>query len=85
MAHFNPRPSKIIAQFKFNSHSQQPGEPIADYVSELQKLSELCDFGQSLDDMLCDPLVCGLAEQRVQQQRLLTEGDMTFDRAMKIA
>ena len=83
-AHFNPRPSKIVARFKFNSHSQELGETIADYVSELRKLSEFCEFGQSLDDMLCDRPVCGLAEQRVQQ-RLLAERDLTFDRAMKIA
>ena len=69
--------------FKFNSRSQQPGESIAAYVSELRKLSEFCEYGESLDDMLCDHLMCGLAEQWVQQC-LLAEGDLTFDRAMKI-
>ena len=72
-AHFTPRRSKIVSRFKFNSRSQQPGESIAAYVSELRKLSEFCEYGESLDDMLCDRLVCGLAERRVQQ-RLLAEG-----------
>ena len=70
--------------FKFNSRSQQPGESIATYVSELRKLSEYCEYGETLEDMLCDRLVCGLAERRVQQ-RLLAEGDLTFDKALKIA
>ena len=74
MAHFNFWPSKIVARFQFNSHSQQLGESIANFVSELRKLSELYEFGQSLDDMLCDHLVCGLAEQRVQQWTLHLTG-----------
>ena len=53
-------------------------------MSELRKLSEFCKYGESLDDTLCDRLVCGLAERRVQQ-RFLAEGDLTFDKAMKIA
>ena len=84
MAHFNPRPSKIVSRFKFNSRSQQPGEPIAAYASELWKLSKFCGFGESLDNMLCDWLVSGLAEQRVQQH-LLAGGDVTFNRTRKIA
>ena len=56
----------------------------ATYVSELRKLSEYCEYGETLEDMLCDRLVCGLAERRVQQ-RLLAEGDLTFDKALKIA
>ena len=53
-------------------------------MSELRKLSEYCEYGEILEDMLCDRLVCGLAERRVQQ-RLLAEGDLTFDKALKIA
>ena len=83
-AYFTPRRSSIVSRFKFNSRSQQPGESIATYVSELRKLSEYCEYGETLEDMLCDRLVCGLAERRVQQ-RLLAEGDLTFDKALKIA
>ena len=83
-AYYAPRRSKIVSRFKFNSRSQQPGESIATYVSELRKLSEFCEYGATLDDMLCDRLVCGLAERWVQQ-RLLAEGDLTFDKALKIA
>ena len=69
MAHFN----KIVSRFKFNSRSQQPGKPIAAYASELWKLSKFCEFGESLDNVLCDWLVSGLAEQRVQQNLLQEE------------
>ena len=83
-AHYNPRPSQIVQRFKFKSRTQQAGESIASYVAELRRLSEHCGFGQSLDDMLRDRLVCGLAQARIQQ-RLLAEVDLTLDKAMKIA
>ena len=82
--HYNPRPSLIVQRFKFNSRTQQPGESVASYVAELRKLSEHCGYGQSLDEMLRDRLVCGMAEVRTQQ-RLLAEVDLTFEKAMKIA
>ena len=59
--HLNPRPSLIVQRLKFNSCTQQPGESIASYVAELRRLSEHCGYGQSLDEMLRDRLVCGLA------------------------
>ena len=77
-AHYNPRPSQIVQRFKFNSRTQQAGESIASYDAELRRLSEHCGFGQSLDDMLRDRLVCGLAQARIQQ-RLLAEVDLTLD------
>ena len=60
-SHYNPRPSQIVQRFKFNSRTQQPGESIASYIAELLRLSEHCGYGQALDKMLRDCLVCGLA------------------------
>ena len=83
-AHYNPRPSAIVQRFKFNSRSQQPGESLATYVAELRKLSEFCEYGDQLDQMLRDRLVCGIADTRCQQ-RLLAEVELTFDKAFKLA
>ena len=82
--HLNPRPSLIVQRFKFNSRTQQPGESIASYVAELRRLSEHCGYGQSLDEMLRDHLVCSMAQVRTQQH-LLAKVDLTFEKAMKIA
>ena len=82
--HLNATPSLIVQRFKFNSRTQQPGESIASYVAEIRRLSEHCGYGQSLDEMLRDCLVCGMGQVRTQQ-RLLAEVDLTFEKAMKIA
>lgn len=50
--HYNPKPSQIVQRYKFNSRLQKPGESIACYVVELRRLSEHCDYGERLDEML---------------------------------
>ena len=81
--HYNPKPSQIVERYKFNSRSQKPGESIACYVAELRRLSEHCGYGDHLEEMLRDRLVCGIANGRCQQ-RLLAEADLTFDKAFKM-
>ena len=54
------------------------------FVSSLRELSEYCDFGESLDHMLRDRLVCGIADERIQR-RLLAERELSFAKAWDIA
>ena len=57
-AHFSPTPSPIVCKFKFHSRCRQPGEPIAVFISQFRSLSGNCGFGDTLEDMLRDRLVC---------------------------
>ena len=57
---------------------------MAQFVTELKRLSEYCSFGETLDDMLRDRLVCGVRDSRLQR-RLLTEKDLTFAKAFELA
>ena len=56
--HYNPKPSVIVQRHKFNCRFRKERESVAQYLSELCTMSEFCEFGQSLDDMLRDRLVC---------------------------
>ena len=58
--HRNPKPSVIVQRFNFNTRMKQPGETIAAYTAELRKIAEHCSFGDSLDDILRDRIVCGI-------------------------
>ena len=57
---------------------------MAAYVAELWHLSEHCEFGTTLNQMLHDRLVCGVEESKIQR-RLLVEPDLTFDKAFELA
>ena len=53
---------------------QKPNETISDFVAQLRKLSEYCEFGDTLEDMRRDRLVCGCKDQRLQC-KLLAKAD----------
>ena len=74
----------ILQRFKFGSRRQKPGEPIANFVSDLRRLSEHCDFGETLDDMLRDRIVCGIADGRLQRH-LLVEPDLSLKKDLELA
>ena len=82
--HFKPKPSVIVERFKFNTRGQQQGETISVFLAELRRLSENCEFGATLDEMLRDRLVCGASNNKIQR-RLLAEPNLTLKRAMDLA
>ena len=78
--HYNPKPSVIMQRYKFNARNQKSNESISTYVAELRKLTEFCDFGETIGDMLRDKFVWGLHNARIQH-RLLAEKALTFSKA----
>ena len=82
--HFNPKKSAAVRRYKFNTRVRQPGETVATYVAELKKLAERCGFtGEELSNMLCDRLICGISDLRMQR-RLLAEPDVNYEKAFAI-
>ena len=58
--HFVPKPSVIVQRYKFHIRVRQTGESISTFVAELRALSEHYEFGNTLEEMLRDRLVCGV-------------------------
>ncbi|XP_028660385.2 uncharacterized protein K02A2.6-like [Erpetoichthys calabaricus] len=83
-SHFSPKPLLIAERFRFHKRNQEEGESVAQYVAVLKKLTEYCEFGANLDDALRDRLVCGLRSEGLQK-RLLTEANLTLQKAIEIA
>ena len=66
--HFSPKPSEIVERYKFHSRNRKEDEGVAAYVAELRKLTEHCNFGESLPEMLRDRLVCGINNKKIQRR-----------------
>ncbi|EEC14627.1 transposon, putative, partial [Ixodes scapularis] len=83
--HLAPRPSVIGERAKYYRRSQTDTESIPDFVAELRRLSQLCDFEGVLNEGLRDRFVCGV--QRVDTQKVLFAEDkkLTFGKAVKRA
>ncbi|XP_048255362.1 uncharacterized protein K02A2.6-like [Haliotis rufescens] len=82
--HYNPQPSKIVHLYHFNTRVRKPNETISEFVAVLRKLTEFCDYGAFLNDMLRDRFVCGINKQKMLS-RLLSEENLTFTKAVAIA
>ena len=82
--HLDPTPSAIVERFKFNSRFRKSGESMATFAAELRKMSQHCNFGDTLEDMLRDRSVVGIKDDAVQR-RLLAEPNLTLQRAQEIA
>ncbi|MGH0173820.1 UNVERIFIED_CONTAM: hypothetical protein FKN15_066553 [Acipenser sinensis] len=82
--HLSPKPLVIAERFRFHKRNQQTNETISQYIAELRRLAEHCQFGEGLGDALRDRLVCGIHNESTQK-RLLTERDLTLNRATEIA
>ncbi|KAH7985906.1 hypothetical protein HPB49_026224 [Dermacentor silvarum] len=78
--HFSPRPSAVVATFKFDSRIRHSGETAGDFFASLNKLADDCAFGTFRDRMLRDRIVPGINDQETQR-RLLESPDVTLDTA----
>lgn len=66
--HREPKPSVIVERFKFNSRAQSHGETVSNYLSELRRLADNCEYGEFLSEMLRDRMVCGVRNERIQRR-----------------
>ena len=82
--HLQPSPSEIMERFHFHSRVRKDNESVAVFLAELRRLSEHCNFGDTLDKMLRDRLVCGINNQKYQRQ-MLAETDLTLKKATDLA
>ena len=79
-AHLKPKPLIIAERFRFHQRNQGENESISQYMAELRRLADRCEFGAYLQEALRDRLVCGLRSE-VIQRRLLTEEKLTLEKA----
>ena len=56
--HCNPKPLPIVQRFKFYHCVDTPGQSIASFASNLREISETCQFGPVLEEMLRDFETC---------------------------
>ena len=76
--------SIVIERFSFNQQKERDEGFAMVYFAELQTLSINCAFGDTLNDILRDRLVCGLSSPKIQKV-LLGLQELTFVQACDIA
>ena len=67
--HCNPAPSVKVERSNFYMYRQEPNQSISDFIARLKKLSQYCEFGDTIEDMLRDLTVVGVADDRIRRRR----------------
>ena len=62
---------------------RQTGDNVAAYLAELKRLSKHCKFGDTLNDMLRDRIVCSIEDQ-LTQRKLLAKPELTLKKAFEV-
>lgn len=83
--HLSPKPSVISERAKFHRRAQLENESISEYVAQLRKLAQTCEFESALDQSLRDRFVCGLCREDIQRVLFTEDNKLTFQKAVERA
>ena len=72
-----------MERHKFNTRTQQRGESIQTYISDLKNKASTCEFGDLKDEMIKDRLVCGIENDKLRRS-LLREDKLTLQKAIEL-
>ncbi|XP_037508363.2 uncharacterized protein LOC119384143 [Rhipicephalus sanguineus] len=76
--HYDPKRHEITESYKFFSRCQAEGEPINEFLVDIRRIADNCNFGSALNRMLRDRIVCGVQSKALQKQ-LLVKQELTLE------
>ena len=82
--HYSPTPSEVMQRFRFNSRVRKTGESVSAYVADLRRLTEGCNYGDTLEKMIRDRIVWGINDKNIQN-KLLRVTNLTYAKALTVA
>ena len=65
--HFEPRRSEVFERLKFLRRHQTPGETLDSWLIDLRGLVKTCNYGTSVDSVLRNQIVLGVADPLVRE------------------
>ena len=80
-AHFVVKRNVIFERAKFNLRSQQDGESVDNFITDLYCLAEYCEFGTLRDDLIRDRIVVGIKDMKLSEQ-LQLDSKLTLENAV---
>jgi hypothetical protein len=64
---FKVRKNMIFERARFNQRNQLNGESAEQYIIEVHKLAENCEYGDMTSEMICDRIVVGILDTKLSQ------------------
>ena len=73
----------IFKQACFNKISQLPNKPVEQFITEMHRLGDNCEFGEMKEELIRDRLVVGIRDHALSE-RLQMEAELTLDKAKQL-
>ena len=80
-SHFIVKRNMIFERAKFNLRSQQEGESVETFITDLHCLAEHCEFGVLKDELFRDRIVVGLKDKKLSE-KLQLDSKLTLEKAV---
>ena len=80
-AHFVVKRNIIFERAKFNLRSQQAGESVDNFITDLCCLAEYSEFGTLRDNLIQDRIVVGIKDKKFSEQ-LQLDSKLTLEKAI---
>lgn len=78
-----PKKNITYCRHRFFTCVPKSDDTIDQYVTELRTRAKLCDFGNLLDSLIRDRIVCGILDEKMRE-RLLREPDLNLEKAIQL-
>ena len=65
-AHQHPKSNPIAERSMFNTQDSLPEESVSVYLASLRRLTEHCVYGEQIDSMLKERMVCGIDNEAIK-------------------
>ena len=76
--------NKRAERYAFRRRAQSQCETITEYIAALRDLASTCDFGDFLDDAICDQMIEKMYNHKIRE-RLLADQNIDLEKGIVIA
>jgi len=82
--YFIPKVNVIYERVQFHKRTQQEGESVNDFVTDLHTISQRCNYKDLREEFVRDQLVVGILDKQLSE-RLQLDPDLTLEKALNQA
>ena len=80
---FQVRRNVIFERARFNRRNQLEGETAEQYIMELYRMSERCNYGRLTEELMRDRLVVGIRDVKLSEH-LQLDSELTLEKAKRM-
>ena len=74
-----PKTYVIYKRAKFNQRFQHEGDPVKEFITDLQKLAQTCRYGILTDELIRNRIIIGVQNFKLSERLQIYDNDLTLE------